>query len=126
MASEGSRRPGGRGALDRRRSRVRPGRLQGEAGRVPRGFPPFTIPDVSLVDPPLLHGGALGIAPVALTDTISTVSAFAARRGQEVSANQEIIGIGAASVAAGLFQGSRSVPAVRGPRWLSSRARRRS
>jgi len=38
-------------------------------------------------------------------DTISTSSAFAARTGQRVSANQEMIGIGAANIAAGLFQG---------------------
>ncbi len=74
-------------------------------GVLPQGFPPFTIPDVSLADLPLLLGGALGIALVALTDTISTASAFAARRGEEVRANQEMIGIGAANVAAGLFQG---------------------
>ena len=53
----------------------------------------------------LLVGGALGIALVSLTDTISTASSFAARSGQEVHANQEMIGIGAANVAAGFFQG---------------------
>ena len=74
-------------------------------GVLPQGFPPFTIPHVSVSDLPLLIGGALGIALVSLTDTISTSSAFAARSGQEVRANQEMIGIGAANVAAGLFQG---------------------
>ena len=48
---------------------------------------------------------ALGITLVSLTDTISTSSAFAARTGQEVDGNQEMIGIGAANLAAGLFQG---------------------
>jgi MFS superfamily sulfate permease-like transporter len=42
---------------------------------------------------------------VALTDTISTASAFAARSGQEVRGNQEMIGIGAANIAASFFQG---------------------
>jgi MFS superfamily sulfate permease-like transporter len=74
-------------------------------GVLPQGFPPFTIPDVSFSDMSLLIAGAVGIAVVALTDTISTASAFAARSGQEVRANQEMIGIGAANVAAGLFQG---------------------
>ncbi|HEY4993501.1 MAG TPA: sulfate permease [Nakamurella sp.] len=74
-------------------------------GVLPQGFPPFTIPDISLSDLPLLIGGAFGIALVALTDTISTSSAFAARRGEEVNANQEMVGIGAANLAAGLFQG---------------------
>ena len=74
-------------------------------GVLPQGLPPFTIPDISLSDLPLLIGGAFGIALVALTDTISTSSAFAARRGEEVNANQEMVGIGAANLAAGLFQG---------------------
>ena len=42
---------------------------------------------------------------VALADTMSTASAFAARRGEQVRGNQEMIGIGAANIAAGLFQG---------------------
>ncbi|MGZ4591191.1 MAG: SulP family inorganic anion transporter [Actinomycetes bacterium] len=74
-------------------------------GVLPQGFPPFTIPHVSASDLALLVAGALGIALVSLTDTISTASAFAARSGQEVRANQEMIGIGAANVAAGVFQG---------------------
>jgi high affinity sulfate transporter 1 len=74
-------------------------------GVMPQGFPAFTIPQVSASDLPLLVLGALGIALVALTDTISTASAFAARGGQEVRANQEMVGIGVANVAAGLFQG---------------------
>jgi high affinity sulfate transporter 1 len=74
-------------------------------GALPEGFPPFTIPQVSVSDLLLLVAGALGIALVSLTDTISTASAFASRSGQEVRANQEMIGIGTANVAAGLFQG---------------------
>ncbi|HWC39942.1 MAG TPA: sulfate permease [Acidimicrobiales bacterium] len=74
-------------------------------GTLPKGFPPFTLPDVSFSDLPILVAGALGIALVSLTDTISTSSAFAARTGQEVNANQEMIGIGTANVAAGFFQG---------------------
>ncbi len=72
-------------------------------GTLPKGFPPFTLPAVS--DLPLLIAGAIGIALVALTDTISTASAFAARSGQELDGNGEMIGIGAANVAAGFFQG---------------------
>jgi MFS superfamily sulfate permease-like transporter len=42
---------------------------------------------------------------VSLADTISTASAFAARTGQDIDGNGEMIGIGAANLAAGLFQG---------------------
>ena len=73
-------------------------------GTLPKGFPPLTWPH-PVSDLPLLVAGALGIALVALTDTISTASSFAARTGQEVDGNGEMIGIGTANVAAGLFQG---------------------
>ena len=74
-------------------------------GVLPKGFPPLTIPHVGLADLGPLFAGALGIALVSLADTISTASAFAARTGQEVRGNGEMIGIGAANLAAGLFQG---------------------
>src|SRR5262249_56158127 len=52
-----------------------------------------------------LRGGALGIALGSLADTISTATAFAARTGQEIDGNGEMLGIGVANLAAGLFQG---------------------
>ncbi len=77
----------------------------GLVGVLPEGFPPFTIPDVRAADLVPLLGGALGIALVSLADTISNASAFAARTGQEVRGNQEMAGVGAANLAAALFQG---------------------
>ena len=74
-------------------------------GSLPQGFPPLTIPDVSLTDIGQLVPGALGIALVALVDTISTASVFAERAGDRIRGNQEMVGIGSANVAAGLFQG---------------------
>lgn len=74
-------------------------------GVLPKGFPPPTVPDVRLADLGPLFAGALGIAVVSLADTISTASAFAARAGQHVHGNGEMIGIGAANLAAGFFQG---------------------
>jgi high affinity sulfate transporter 1 len=74
-------------------------------GPLPQGFPPFDIPSVSWSDLGLLAAGALGITLVSVTDTISTASAFAERSGQEVRGNQEMIGIGTANIASGLFQG---------------------
>lgn len=74
-------------------------------GELPQGFPPFTIPQVDFADLGLMFAGALGIALVSLTDTISTATSFAARSGQEIRGNHEMIGIGAANLAAGLFQG---------------------
>ena len=74
-------------------------------GELPRGFPPFTVPRVDLSDLALLFGGAFAVAVVSLTDTISTASSFAARTGEEVDGTKEMIGIGAANIAAGFFQG---------------------
>ena len=42
---------------------------------------------------------------MSLTDTIATATSFAARRGEEIEPNQEMIGMGAANIAAGLLQG---------------------
>jgi high affinity sulfate transporter 1 len=74
-------------------------------GVLPKGFPPLTVPHVPVADLGPLFAGALGIALVSLADTISTASAFAARTGQEIDGNGEMIGIGVANLAAGLFQG---------------------
>ncbi|GIF26988.1 transporter [Paractinoplanes tereljensis] len=74
-------------------------------GPLPHGLPTPELPSASLEDLGLLAVGAFGITVVSLTDTISTASAFAARTGQEVRGNQEMIGIGAANVAASFFSG---------------------
>jgi high affinity sulfate transporter 1 len=74
-------------------------------GELPQGFPPFTIPIVAWSEVPQLFVGALAIALVALADTMSTASSFAARRGERVHGNQEMVGIGTANIAAGFFHG---------------------
>jgi high affinity sulfate transporter 1 len=74
-------------------------------GPLPQGFPPLTVPSVHASDIPLLIGGAFGIALVSLADTIATASAFAGRSGKEIDGNREMLGVGAANIAAGLFQG---------------------
>jgi high affinity sulfate transporter 1 len=74
-------------------------------GPLPQGLPTFRIPTVGLSDLGLLLAGAIGITLVALADTISTATSFAERRGEEVDGNREMLGIGTANIAAGLFQG---------------------
>jgi len=74
-------------------------------GVLPQGLPSFTVPRVGWSYLAPLLGGALGISLVALADTISTSSSFADRRGDEVDGNREMVGLGAANLAAGLFQG---------------------
>ncbi|UUY03095.1 SulP family inorganic anion transporter [Svornostia abyssi] len=74
-------------------------------GALPQGVPTPEIPwtDLSDVGPLLL--AAIGITLVSLTDTIATATSFAARRGDEVEPDQEMVGMGAANITAGLFQG---------------------
>ena len=74
-------------------------------GALPQGFPLPSFPSVELSALPLLIGTAFGIALVAIGDTISTSTGFAARRGIEVDGDQEMFGIGAANLFAGFFQG---------------------
>jgi len=74
-------------------------------GTLPHGFPTPSIPWTDASDAVALMVGAVGITMVSLTDTIATASSFAARRGDEVDANAEMVGVGASNVAAGLFQG---------------------
>ncbi len=74
-------------------------------GALPQGVPSPAIPWTHAGDVVPLLIAALGISLVSLTDTIATATSFAARRGDEVAPDQEMIGMGAANVAAGLFQG---------------------
>jgi MFS superfamily sulfate permease-like transporter len=74
-------------------------------GQLVPAVPRRAADTVPLADLWVLLIGALGIALVSLTDTISTASAFAARAGAEVDGDREMIGVGAANVAAGFFQG---------------------
>src|SRR5262249_20644997 len=74
-------------------------------GTLPHGFPRPAFPWTSYADVGPLFVAAAGITLVSLTDTIATSSAFAARRGEEVDPDQEMVGIGAANVFAGFVQG---------------------
>ncbi|MBX7159759.1 MAG: SulP family inorganic anion transporter [Acidimicrobiia bacterium] len=74
-------------------------------GTLPQGIPAPSLPWTSFSDVGPLVVAAVGIVLVSLTDTIATASSFAARRGDELKPNQEMIGMGAANVAAGFFGG---------------------
>ena len=74
-------------------------------GPLPQGLPVPAVPWVPVGHLTPLLIAAVGIVLVSLTDTIATSTSFAARRGDEIDPDQEMIGIGAANAAAGLFQG---------------------
>ena len=74
-------------------------------GAVPQGLPDFAIPWLNAGDlVPVITGG-VAVAIVAFADTSVLSRTFAARSGVRVDPNQEMVGLGAANLAAGLFQG---------------------
>ena len=74
-------------------------------GPVPQGLPAFALPWLQPADlVPVLMGG-FAVAVVAFADTSVLSRTFAARSGTRVDPNQEMIGLGAANLAAGFFQG---------------------
>lgn len=74
-------------------------------GTVPQGLPELALPWLRSSDLlPIVEGG-LAVAMVAFADTSVLSRTFAARSGRRVDPNQEMAGLGAANLAAGLFQG---------------------
>jgi high affinity sulfate transporter 1 len=74
-------------------------------GSLPEGLPVFGIPWIGYADlEPVLIGG-VAVALVSFADTSVLSRAYAARLGRNVDPNQEMVGLGAANLAAGFFQG---------------------
>jgi high affinity sulfate transporter 1 len=74
-------------------------------GPLPQGLPTFSIPWITYADiVPVVIGG-LAVALVSFADTSVLSRAYAARTGTKVDPNQEMVGLGAANLAAGFFQG---------------------
>jgi high affinity sulfate transporter 1 len=74
-------------------------------GPLPQGLPAFSIPWITYADiVPVVIGG-LAVALVSFADTSVLSRAYAARTGTKVDPNQEMVGLGAANLAAGFFQG---------------------
>ncbi|MCP3145012.1 SulP family inorganic anion transporter [Pyxidicoccus xibeiensis] len=74
-------------------------------GKVQAGLVPPQLPDVGWRDLLGLLPGACGIALVAFAEAIGPARLLAARHRYEVDANRELVGLGAANLGAGLFQG---------------------
>ncbi len=74
-------------------------------GALPQGLPGFAIPWIRQDDlVPVLIGGA-AVALVSFADTSVLSRSYAARTGTRVDPNQEMVALGAANLATGLFQG---------------------
>ncbi|AMV45211.1 transporter [Paraburkholderia caribensis] len=74
-------------------------------GKIPQGLPSFVLPWASGADLGKIVVGGCAVALVAFADTSVLSRSFAARFKSRVDPNQEMVGLGAANLAAGFFQG---------------------
>jgi high affinity sulfate transporter 1 len=74
-------------------------------GSLPQGLPSFTLPRINLADLGDVVIGGCAVAMVAFADTSVLSRTYAAKTRSQVDPNQEMVGLGAANLAAGLFQG---------------------
>jgi high affinity sulfate transporter 1 len=74
-------------------------------GPLPQGLPSFVLPWIDLADLGHVVIGGCAVAMVAFADTSVLSRTYAAKTRSQVDPNQEMIGLGAANLAAGLFQG---------------------
>jgi high affinity sulfate transporter 1 len=74
-------------------------------GTLPQGLPGFTMPVIPLSDLSAVVIGGFAVALVSFADTSVLSRAYVALTKVPVDPNQELVGLGAANLAAGLFQG---------------------
>src|SRR6478736_1839354 len=74
-------------------------------GPLPQGLPSFALPTISFAHLNDVIIGGCAVAMVAFADTSVLSRTYAAKIRTPVDPNQEMIGLGAANLAGGLFQG---------------------
>ncbi|NJD60726.1 MAG: sodium-independent anion transporter [Anaerolineales bacterium] len=74
-------------------------------GDIPAGLAPPILPSLALDQWLLLIPAALGLALVNFAEAYGPARNFSAKHSYEISANQELVGLGAANLGAGFFQG---------------------
>jgi high affinity sulfate transporter 1 len=74
-------------------------------GPLPQGLPDFVVPWLRPDDLGSILVGGFAVAMVSFADTSVLSRSYAARTGSFVDPNKEMVGLGAANLAAGFFQG---------------------
>lgn len=74
-------------------------------GTIPSGLPGLSLPLLSLADFEALLPVALAAALLSFSDTMVVARAFAARGGERIDADQELIALGVANLVSGLSKG---------------------
>lgn len=72
-------------------------------GDIPRGLPSFSLPPIHDMPLDKVVTGSVAIFLVSFGSGIVAARSFASRTGDEVDANQELVGLGAANIAPGFF-----------------------
>lgn len=73
------------------------------AGEIPAGLPSLTLPTLDLEVIAALVPGAIGIAIVVYGESMALAKTFGSKHGERVDPDQELIALGAANAAGGLF-----------------------
>ncbi len=74
-------------------------------GHITGGLPRFGLPHVPAADYLKLAGPAVGVMLVGFAEGLGASKTYAARNGYQISPDRELIGLGAANLAAGLSSG---------------------
>lgn len=69
-------------------------------GTLPSGLPPFSVPSFNSDTLVSLIGPAILISIIGFVESISVAQTLAAKRRQQISPDQELVGLGAANIAA--------------------------
>jgi high affinity sulfate transporter 1 len=74
-------------------------------GHIDRGLPSVGVPDLSFQDYLKLAGSGVGVMLVGFAEGLGAAKTYASKHHYEVDANRELLGLGAANLAAGLSSG---------------------
>jgi SulP family sulfate permease len=74
-------------------------------GDIPRGLPPLTLPSFSIDMWGTIIGAAILISVIGFVESVSVAQTLAAKKRQRIDPDQELIGLGAANLAASFTGG---------------------
>lgn len=74
-------------------------------GAIPAGLSPFSLPQASSADLRALLPAAAAIVLVSVVESVAVAKALASKQRQVIEPDQELVALGAANLAAGLFSG---------------------
>lgn len=73
------------------------------AGEIPSGLPTLVVPELGVGVLAALIPGAIGVAIVVYGESMALMKTFGSKHRERVDANQELVALGGANIAGGLF-----------------------